>query len=169
MPKLIIASSLLLFWAFYEMSGGADFEPRERIAETQAPFTPTPAVDMVETTTLAPVVPAVVAPVAVQTSTVSSYEFVSEPVIIRAAAPAVPDVVAVVEEAHPIPDKDLRIVAGDRVNLRAGPGTQHLVLATLPRGTEAAVIDVNDDGWVKISLTDADQVGWMAASLLTAP
>ena len=165
MPKLIIVSSLILFWAFYEMSGGAEFEPRERVAETQAPFTPTPTVDVVETTTLTPVVSAVVTPVDVPTSTVSSYEFVSEPVITPAATAAAP----VVEESPPEPDKDLRIVAGDRVNLRAGPGTQHVVLATLPRGTEAAVIDVNDNGWAKISLTDADQTGWMAASLLTAP
>ena len=38
MPKLITFSCFMLFWVFYEMSGGSDFSPRERIVISQAPF-----------------------------------------------------------------------------------------------------------------------------------
>ncbi|WP_341368303.1 SH3 domain-containing protein [Yoonia sp. BS5-3] len=162
MLKLIIASSLILFWAFYEMSGGADFEPRERVAQTQAPFAdtapeapPNAAAAIVETTVLAPD-----PSVAAEPIRVSSYVFVDEPVIISSRS-------VETEEAPAAPAPELRVVAGDRVNMRAGPGTQHPVLATLPRGTQAAFIEANDDGWVKIQLTADDQIGWMAARLLS--
>jgi len=39
MPKLITFSCFMLFWVFYEMSGGSDFTPRERVITSQAPFT----------------------------------------------------------------------------------------------------------------------------------
>ena len=38
MPKLITFSCFMLFWVFYEMSGGSDFTPRERIVTSPAPF-----------------------------------------------------------------------------------------------------------------------------------
>lgn len=167
MPKLIVVSSLMLFWAFYEMSGGADFEPKSQVAEIEVPKAePAPALqiapasiveasfEVVETTPLPPAAP-VPAPTPV---------FYAEPVIIPAPAAAVPEPVAVTEPAAPV---DLRYVSGNRVNLRAGPGTQHAVLATLPRGTATAFIEANDDGWVKIRMQDSDQVGWMAARLLS--
>jgi len=62
---------------------------------------------------------------------------------------------------------DLREVAGKRVNMRSGPGTNFDVLDTLNRGTQAEVIEVNADGWARIRITDSDQIGWMAERLLT--
>ncbi|MFW8635028.1 SH3 domain-containing protein [Cribrihabitans pelagius] len=49
MPRLVIASFLILGWTFYEMSGGADFEPRQGpsaavdIAKTAFSHDPDPA------------------------------------------------------------------------------------------------------------------------------
>jgi uncharacterized protein YraI len=62
---------------------------------------------------------------------------------------------------------DLRTVAGSRVNMRAGPGTNFGVLDTLAQGTEAEVIEVDSNGWAQIRITSTDQVGWMAERLLT--
>lgn len=173
MPKLIIASSLVLFWAYYEMSGGADFAPAERDVATQAPFA-SPAVatrsatspaltvsfEEVETTSLTPasVTPAVPA---VATRPV----FYAEPTIIP--APVFEPTPLAAEPVAATPALDLRLVTGDRVNLRQGPGTQHPVLTTMPQGTEAAFLEVNDNGWVKVRLTDGDQVGWMSGRLLS--
>ncbi len=168
MPKLIIASTLVLFWAFYEMSGGADFEAPKRTEATQAP-TATPeiatrsagspvtqvAFEVVETTPLEPVVqPAVTAPV-----------YYTEPTIFPAPAAVSAPVAATPVAAVPAPD--LRVVTGDRVNLRQGPGTQHSVLITMSQGTEATFLEANGDGWVKIQLSESNQIGWMTARLLS--
>ena len=63
--------------------------------------------------------------------------------------------------------KDIRAVDANRVNMRAGPGTNFGVLAKLTRGTEAEILEENDDGWVRLRVTDSGQVGWMAARLLS--
>lgn len=62
---------------------------------------------------------------------------------------------------------DLRAVAGNRVNMRAGPGTGYGVLATLSRGERVIVLDDPGQGWVKLRVQDGNRVGWMAASLLS--
>ena len=65
------------------------------------------------------------------------------------------------------PERDLRQVSGDRVNLRAGPGTSYGVLATLDEGAEVEVIDTNN-GWVKLKTADSGRIGWMADWLVSA-
>ena len=160
MPKLITASTFILFWVFYEMSGGADFEPRERVIVTNAPFlkpderqpvyvrpATAPMVTNASFTTVE-TTPAPAAPVA------------AEPVVVAAPAPEAPEAVAT-------PTLTLVYVAGDRVNLRRGPGTDHPVVDTLTKGTEAELIASNDIGWARIRLTGTDQEGWMAESLLS--
>jgi hypothetical protein len=37
----------------------------------------------------------------------------------------------------------------------------------MSQGAEAAFLEANDDGWVKIRLSEGNQVGWMAARLLS--
>lgn len=59
----------------------------------------------------------------------------------------------------------LREVAGSRVNMRAGPGMGHGVLATLPRGTGAQVIGTSN-GWAHVILSESGQEGWIAERLL---
>ncbi|MGY9049063.1 hypothetical protein P775_05265 [Puniceibacterium antarcticum] len=63
---------------------------------------------------------------------------------------------------------DMRKVDGDRVNLRAGPGTGHAVLGSLVRGAPVEVLQDGGNGWVKLRAVDSGRVGWMAASLVTA-
>ncbi|MFP4406137.1 MAG: SH3 domain-containing protein [Rhodosalinus sp.] len=61
---------------------------------------------------------------------------------------------------------NLRAVGGNRVNMRAGPGTGYGVLTTLSRGDRVIVLDDPGQGWVKLRVQDGGRVGWMAASLL---
>lgn len=165
MPKLIIFSCFVLFWVFYEMSGGSEFAPRERVVVSQAPFgqaasrtntvdQPTNATQVV-TASYQPVETEMLVPVAATMT-------VQEP------APAtVIEMPVVTPDLEPEIVIELRFVAGNRVNLRQGPGTNHQVLDTLARGTEAELIAVNDDGWAQIRLIESGKTGWMAARLLS--
>ena len=154
MGKFIVGTFMLLGFGFYELSGGAEFEPEVR-----------------------PIQQAVIS-----TKTLEAVP-TSEPAVTRAVAQAFP-IEPEAEVFHasltildaPVQDTtqdpaatsiDLREVAGKRVNMRSGPGTNFDVLDTLNRGTQAEVIEVNADGWARIRITDSDQIGWMAERLLT--
>lgn len=176
--KFIIISFLALGLAFYELSGGADFEPEQRIVVATAEAAPTPA--------------AVIAPASAdvtrsnaaslialnpQVTTVSletAQPTVAEPTVIQVAAPAPAPAVAETPEpevvevaAEPTPPADIRAVAGSRVNMRQGPGTNFSVLDTLDGGTQTEVLETNGDGWARIQVVSTGQIGWMAERLLT--
>ena len=135
---------------FYELSGGADFVPETR-----------PAADIA-------VAQAEVAPVpfdAPQVSRAAAIEIpteAEEAAVVQASLNVTPAVADVVEA--PL---DLRAVSGKRVNMRAGPGTNHGVLDTLVRGTQTEVIEVTTDGWARVRVTQTNQIGWMAERLLS--
>jgi hypothetical protein len=147
----------MLFWVFYEMSGGGDFTPRERVVTSQAPFTQNTRSN---TSTQRPtneqfVVNAAYTPV------------VTSPLDAANAAPS-PKVIVDAPVTNPAPAPvDLRYVAANRVNLRTGPSTTDPVIDTITRGAAAEVISLNDDGWAQIRLTGSGQTGWMATRLLS--
>lgn len=170
MSKFIVSTCLFTFWAFYELSGGADFTPPARdavvaeapvakpaVAKTEQPILVTQGVTTVQ-------MPAVFQPTAVAVK--AAYTVIPAP-----EAPAKIDDVTLVAETEMTKVDDLfgdmRIVSGDWVNMRNGPSTNDAVLDTLPRGTKAEVITLNGDGWAQIRLRDNGQVGWMAARLLS--
>ena len=62
------------------------------------------------------------------------------------------------------PPADLRMVAGGRVNMRAGPGTSHDVLGVLSRGEGVEILGL-EGGWAQIR--SGGREGWMALSLLS--
>lgn len=183
MGKFIVFSFLMLGIVFYEMSGGAEFEPELRgpiaVAETTLEPAPQPVFEpqvaraetasLIQVTAPAAAIPAVAAPAAIPT--------IAEPVAFSGPLPAgqvtiTPAPAAPVQEvaAEPVavaPLYDIRAVAGSRVNMRSGPSTDFRVLNTLPRGTEAEVIEVNADGWARVRLMSTGQEGWMAERLLT--
>lgn len=162
MPKLITFSCFMLFWVFYEMSGGADFQPRERVVLSQAPFAKAPvsvASDQRQNTTPT-VTNAAYVPVATQPLMPINAAVSAEIVVTAAPTPAT---TPAIEVAAP----ELRFVSGSRVNLRRGPGTNHQIIDTLPQGTSAELISMNDNGWAQIRLIDSDTTGWMASRLLS--
>lgn len=157
MSKFIIGTFLMLGFGFYQLSGGADFEPEVRALET--------AVISTKSIEIVPFDEPVVsrAPVEVAAAPLAETETpVIEPEVVQASLEVAPTVAEVAVEL------DLREVSGKRVNMRAGPSTNDAVLDTLVRGTQIEVLDVNADGWARLRVLDTDQIGWMAERFLAA-
>ncbi|MGZ9812516.1 SH3 domain-containing protein [Pseudoroseicyclus sp. H15] len=60
---------------------------------------------------------------------------------------------------------DLYEVDGSRVNMRAGPGTNYLIVDTLNGGTDLEVLEVSA-GWARVKTVEGDVEGWMAERLI---
>lgn len=217
MPRYIFLSFVFLAWAFYELSGGADFEPDLRVetaeAEVTAPKTTPPtaiervrmaratqAAELVATDAIAeetlPALTPVAEPTAISEREVATA--VAEPAVQRPRRARGPDLstglsqfaddeateirVAAVETPTPAPAPeaipvrapvseaaDMRKVVATRVNMRAGPGTDHDILDRLRRGQDVEVLGDNGLGWLRIRTLPEDRVGWIAQRLVSAP
>lgn len=184
MTRVFVLSFGFLAFAWYELSGGADFEPGDRGVEMLASYTPsqTPvrehedtvvaradtgeSLNALTTETVAPRVASVL-PVAAAVSPAKLQQVVyDDPETMEQPAPAQKPVIQpVVASASSI---DYREVTGSRVNLRGGPGTSYDVVTQLLQGEEVEVMDETGDGWVKLRALDGNNVGWMSADFLTA-
>ena len=174
MARFMIVTFALLGWAFFELSGGQDFEPPELAASPLNDLQQVVARDatLVARASTAPSQAPVAAP-AVQ------IEQVAAPAASQPVAQPVQTSLAVVlgeaaQQVEPEPEvltavaADIRLVNGSRVNVRNGPGTNFSVVAQLTRGAEAEVLQNPGDGWVKIKAADTGGIGWMAERLLIA-
>lgn len=158
-----------LGWAYYEVSGGADFVPEQReivVAEVEAEAPE--VVTRADTTTLLSVSTSNVTlpddtELAQAVSQAVALDAVEQPDPVEVAAPAAEPVADPIVE----PELDLREVAGSQVNMRMGPGTNFDVITTLDGGTQLEVLDVTEDGWANVSTVDRGIEGWMAERLLT--
>jgi uncharacterized protein YgiM (DUF1202 family) len=63
--------------------------------------------------------------------------------------------------------QDVRIVSGDRINVRRGPSTDYEVVGRPARGVEVEVLDDNGDGWIEMRSLDGVKFGWMAEFLIS--
>jgi len=166
---------VFLGWAFFEASGGMDFVPAERPVVAAPVPTPTatpepepapapvirPAPDPAT-----PVVPPVQPAPEPENEPATTFESLSRPGNndIGAAPPSE----APISLAAPAPDlRDLRLVTGDRVNMRTGPGTVYPVVTTLSRDTEVAVVETSTNGWASIQVLATGENGWISLRLLT--
>jgi len=156
-------------WGYYEMSGGDTFVPEQAPVLAAAETAPAEnfndvAVTRASTPTL----------LAISTSNVSTSLPAAEAEVIQAAA-IVPldtaDEASIVEIVAPIVEAplDIRQVAGSRVNMRMGPSTSFDVITTLNGGADLEVLEVNTEGWARVSTVDRGIEGWMAERLLTEP
>lgn len=183
--KLFIALSFLALAVLYWVaSGGAGFEPEpwpEPAAEADAPADPAgevaaaPPPEAADPTTEAEAV-AVAAPEGSPPEAAPSVAPPVAPPEGLPASPLGPDAALaalapdLAPEAEAAPDAiaagPLREVMGDRVNVRAGPGTGFDVVGQLGRGERAEVLD-RRDGWalVRVGATE----GWMSERFLAAP
>ncbi|MFT5065081.1 MAG: hypothetical protein ACI9TA_000690 [Reinekea sp.] len=151
MRKFIIGTFLILGFGFYELSDGPNFTPEVR-----------PIVQTAVSTKSLEVIP-FDAPVVTRSATeMVQLAPIEDAEVITASRGVTPTVAEIPESIV-----DLREVAGKRVNMRSGPGTDYGVLDTLARGMQTEVIEVNADGWARVRVITTDQVGWMAARLLT--
>lgn len=159
-------------WAYWELSGGTSFKPEERPAVAAA-ATEAPAVTRADTSALDET-PAADAAQAATAVPAADPALAAEPVTEPAADPEVDAVVdsvlaeetAPVEPADAVPATDLRVVSGDRVNLRDGPGRDFTAIDQLAAGTIAEVIETGADGWVRIQIQGTETRGWMSSDFL---
>ena len=68
--------------------------------------------------------------------------------------------------AAPLPDGPVLYVAGDRVNMRAGPSTGDRVVTSLGRGTAVRPLGPTDAEWVNIRDADGN-IGYVAGRFLS--
>ena len=185
MNRFVFLSFLFMGWAFYELSGGADFvPPSARIttdAETKpervAQSAPAPVFVQGSNTAPDPARTRIVlgnTPPAPAPEPAATPEPEPEPAETAQTAPApVADVVlslAALETVPvgtlPAPAKDIRIIDGTLVNIRSGPGTDYPVILQLQGGTEVEVLEDPGAGWIRMQNPETREMGWISAGLL---
>jgi hypothetical protein len=193
MKAFIASNFIVLFAAFYVMSGGPDFVPNEvsPFAEGRAaPEIPTvvasaepapaaqPSQNQIVLASAAKIAPAPVSSASkdfgVATQALATIGEQTDKAIaltapVEAATRASVDLTSLAVTA---PEKveepilDMRKVVASRVNMRNGPGTRFDVITTLNRDEEVEVLRGADGGWVRLR-TQSGRVGWMAERLLS--
>ena len=182
----IIVTFALLFWLYYVASGGGSFEPEEwpevPVARVEPVSEPQPEPEPVIAEEIGPAEPEPEPAPAVDGAAI--LDALSE------AAPAetspLPDLsgaglenafsftepVAPIEitpeaiVAAPEPAPELVRIAGSRVNIRSGPGTENGVVTTLDGGIVVEVLSRAENGWVEVRLPDDLGVGWVSGTLV---
>jgi sRNA-binding protein len=170
MSRFVFLSIFFLGWAFYEVSGGADFTQEleaEKLAAQQLEEDKKRAAAKaaeVEKTRLAAAKAAVVTEAMVTRAAFNPTSVVAQPAPkpTRAEPAEKPKVEATAED----PVTDIRKVRSTRVNVRNGPSTRYNVILKLTRGTRVEILQDPGNGWVKLKVEDTGRIGWMAARLL---
>lgn len=189
MLRLVVPSFLVLGFAFYQLSGGRDFEPPvvEEIVQKQAvismdvmPIDVTPADarvteiaaqakrDLFGAVPESEAIPARM--VLSEKPTLWSASTQDAQGDVKIATLTNPDSFALTAETVALSmqadSADIRYVNGSRVNMRNGPGTHHNVLDKLTRDTQVELLNESVGSWVKLRVVETNRVGWMSASLL---
>ncbi|QFS81629.1 Bacterial SH3 domain protein [Roseivivax sp. THAF40] len=196
MSRFVLLSFAVLGWSYYELSGGADFEPGWYIEKDADALASAPASAPVADSAQAPrevanvpTAPARNAPASRDTSEdvtrgaqvqlaslrpaapsdVAAQGRVSDILLTRREDVAMPEVASEASAPSAAEERvaDMREVAGTRVNMRLGPGTGHSVVTQLSQGTEVEVLRA-EGGWLKLRVVDSKRIGWMADYLVTA-
>lgn len=190
MLRISLITFGMLGWAWYEMSGGANFVPGQHgvqlLAAAHVPASApahvsekvardAPAADLnaiirpaVQPTLVRAVAAEPPAAVAVDQDKIA---MLATPAVMSDAMPAdeggegLPSIEHVVAAAAQV---DYRTVTGNRVNLRGGPSTQFDVVTQLLKGEEVEVLDADGSGWLKLRALDGNDIGWMSQDFLTA-
>ena len=189
MKTFILLTFGFLGFAFYEMSGGAEFEPASaRVADAApkveeavqiAQAAPTTGASMITSASITKIdstpnvtraalnladVSAATAQVTEQIATAAVAK-----VIDSADTPQIilPSLIATTN-TRSSSDGDVRVVSGNRVNVRGGPSTDYGIVNKLTRGIEVRILEDNGDGWVRMQPLDGGEAGWMADFLLTS-
>ncbi|PYG31239.1 SH3 domain-containing protein [Pelagimonas varians] len=178
MARVILLTFACLGWAWFELSGGSDFQPGQN-GVTLVASVPKVTSDRIE-----PAVPQVAradttgsaltsfgtpkTAKVILASAVRTPKPVIAPAVAQAPLMATPAVArdSIATEFAVL--ADYRQVTGSRVNLRGGPSTKFDVVTQLLRGEEVEILANQDDGWVKLRALDGSEIGWMSDSFLKA-
>lgn len=188
MYKFIFLTFAFLAWAFFELSGGQDFEPMAPQAAAES--TEDEAVQVASLTTVVPgetTTDADPAPADLPAVTRVSFSQPNfdlrrpnkdeiaavDPAVLASFGSVLNDKpMATVQNAVVTPEEevveDIRKVAGNRVNMRNGPGTNYSIVARLTRGEEVEVLSEPGNGWLKLRVSESGRIGWMADFLVTS-
>lgn len=193
MKRFILLSFGFLGFAFYELSGGADFDPvaardaalqarngataeqREQVAEdAYAPAVTRMALNLTsfsdarsgepaEPQTATPAIAAARDGIAVTPVTFDTAD--SDQVVL-------PSIIFPGNTVRSSPNvaaqtRDLRSVSASAVNMREGPGTTFAVLGKLERNDQVEVLQDDGSGWVRLRPVAGGPEGWIADFLLT--
>lgn len=195
MNRFVIVALLLMAWAYWELSGGADFAPEQRevavaTQEAAPPVegTPEPASEPEPepqpapepepqpnfwTDTLPPAseaveelqIEATLEEAEAETPSSEAPAFEQNPLTAQPEVEPEPALEAA-SEAAPLPEgRALHVVIGSRVNLREGPGTSFATIGQVTSGMILDVLEFRDD-WAYVEMQTGDQ-GWISASFLT--
>ncbi len=190
MVRLILVTFAFLGFAFYQMSGGSDFEPvSAQFAEDKANALTAQTTDNADVTRVALNLTSVddvlegraAVPVNLpQQKTLEAEATITQAVQQGESVTLIPSLIA---GANPVPEPtpvaapapqtttigfvETRVVSGNRVNVRGGPGTTFNVVGRLVRGDEVEVLEDTGTGWVRFRSVDNDTQGWIADFLLT--
>ncbi|MGB7244896.1 MAG: SH3 domain-containing protein [Sulfitobacter sp.] len=196
MKRFVFLSFGFLGWAFYEVTGGSDFDPiatRAAIVEARG-GTVIAEPGQGNASDLAAQTPAnepVVTRVALNlTSLADVLEADAEPAVtpepepirvVKTVLPAndtvetlvLPSLVAPIYEGSVAVSTlsqgatDIRSVTGNAVNVRSGPGTSYDAVSTLRLGDQVEILQDTGSGWVEFRRMDTGTIGWVADFLLT--
>lgn len=188
MYKFIFLTFAFIAWAFYEMSGGPDFEPAIPSAEAE---TATKDPIQVSTKSEEPAVIEQAATPAVTRVSFSQPNFdlrtpsedelaALDPAVLASFGggptsgqeipkeTAASGAVQVPVDGAAEVSTDFRQVTGNRVNMRNGPGTNYSIVSRLARGDKVEVLSDPGNGWLKLRVSETGRIGWMADFLLTS-
>lgn len=186
MPTYILVTLIFLGWAFFELSGGRDFDPEAAVAARMAERQEFDAVLSARIAAVPPAERPEPRTSPVEEATPQRVAAIADTTPEPAAPPTQPaeatlaalPTAAAAAPQDPAPEtdtdtnvlvQDLRLVRPNRANMREGPGTNNPVLATLDRGTEVEVLGDPSGGWVQLRVIETNLIGWMAQSLLVQP
>lgn len=168
MRLFLLAAFVLLAALFWVASGGGAFDPPERAAE--APREAAPAAPALPEPAPLTQVAAEPDAGAVRPDEIAAFDRAVADAETAPLAPA-PDAAAVPDDPASDPIEEalgealgLRTVAGSRVNLRGGPGTEFDVVGQLDEGARAEVLQ-DAGGWAEVRTADG-ATGWMASRFL---
>ena len=197
MVRLMVVTFAFLAWAFWEMSGGADFDPDQALLASgnadplkSTETASSEAGDDFEVSRVSLDLTSIDDVLAARNDTrvssrlpqnqVQTIEPEDETVALVETIPslidnAVPEnVLPVSQEAGAESDRltldtggDFRVIDGSRVNVRGGPGTSYGIVDTLTRGQRVEVLDDTGTGWVRMRVSESGTMGWIADFLLT--
>lgn len=179
----IIVTFAFLFWLYYVASGGGAFRPEEwpevPVARAEPAPQPEPQPEP------EPVIAEEIAPSAPEPEPAPA---IDEAAILDALTEAAPmtdlsgaglenafsftEPVAPIEitpeaiAAAPEPAPELVRIAGSRVNIRSGPGTENGVVTTLDGGEVVEVFSRAANGWIEVRLPDNLGTGWVSGTLV---
>ncbi len=187
MKLYVPATFAFLFVAFYQLSGGSDYAPRDgslqaeaqKQRETRVAEARTVATPVASTKNRAEAGEAVVTRASLDLNTIATSapakaEVAELPKVqpiarVRLLTNAVAAPVTVRARPQMAPKaKDVPTILKSRVNMRMGPGTFFNVLTKVDQGMEVEVLQEPGNGWMKLRIVETGKLGWMSASLVSA-